>query len=361
MLYYLYLLKTDFGALNVFQYLTFRIGGAVVTAFLLALLLGPRIINKLRQYKIRQIQRSDGPQTHLVKNGTPTMGGLIILGALAVTVLLWARPDSRFVWLLLWVTGLLAFVGIYDDYTKLVKRNPKGAPSWVKLVIQLAAGLSVAAYFAVEPQNPAFATALSIPYTKGIVIGLGSLYFALTMLLVVGSSNAVNLTDGLDGLAAGNMIFCAAAYAVLAYLAGNIKFSAYLKIIHVPGAGEIAVFMGALMGACLGFLWFNSHPAEVFMGDTSSLFLGGVLGVTAICVKQELLLPVIGGIFVAETLSVIMQMVYFKITKGKRLFRMAPLHHHFELKGWAETKVTVRFWIVGIMLTLTALASLKLR
>ncbi len=361
MLYYLYLLKTGFGALNVFQYLTFRIGGAMVTAFLLSVIFGPMLINKLREYKIRQIQRENGPQTHLAKNGTPTMGGLIILGALLISVLLWAKPDSRFIWILLWTTGLLAFVGIYDDYTKLVKRNPKGAPSWIKLVIQLITALSVTAYFAVSPQNHAFATALSIPYTKGIIIGLGSLYFALSMLLIVGSSNAVNLTDGLDGLAAGNMIFCAAAYAIFAYLAGNIKFAYYLKIIHVPGAGEIAVFMGALMGACLGFLWFNSHPAEVFMGDTSSLFLGGVIGVTAICVKQELLLPVVGGIFVAETLSVILQMAYFKATKGKRLFKMAPLHHHFELKGWAETKVTVRFWIVGIMLMLASLASLKLR
>lgn len=361
MLYYLHLLRADFSALNIFQYLTFRIGGAMVTAFLLSLLLGPKLIDKLRQYKIRQIQRTEGPQTHLVKNGTPTMGGLLILITLVVSVVLWAKPDSRFVWLLLWVTGLLAFVGIYDDYTKLVKRNPKGAPSWVKLVMQMLAGLSVAAYFAVEPQNHAFITSLSIPYTKGLVIGLGTLYFALMMLLVVGSSNAVNLTDGLDGLAAGNMLFCAGTYAVLAYLAGNVKFAGYLKIIYVPGAGEIAVFMGALMGACLGFLWFNSHPAEVFMGDTSSLFLGGVLGTAAICTKQELLLPIVGGIFVAETLSVILQMSYFKLTKGRRLFRMAPLHHHFELKGWAETKVTVRFWIVGCMLMLLALSSLKIR
>ncbi|MFA6582695.1 MAG: phospho-N-acetylmuramoyl-pentapeptide-transferase [Elusimicrobiaceae bacterium] len=361
MLYYLHLFRESFGPLNVFQYITFRAGGAMVTAFLFSLITGPWLIEKLRQYKIKQIQRQCGPQTHLAKHGTPTMGGLLILASLLAAVFLWARPDSRFIWLLVWTTGLLAFVGIYDDYTKLVKKNPLGAPSWIKLIIQLLVALTVVGYLAVSPPNGAYATALAIPYTKGIAVGLGALYFALAMLLIVGSSNAVNLTDGLDGLAAGNMLFCAAAYAVFAYLAGNVKFAAYLKIMHVPGAGELAVFMGALMGACLGFLWFNSHPAEVFMGDTSSLSLGGILGVTAICVKQELLLPVVGGIFVAETMSVILQMAYFKLTGGKRIFRMAPLHHHFELKGWAETKVTVRFWIIGIMLMLAALASLKLR
>jgi phospho-N-acetylmuramoyl-pentapeptide-transferase len=361
MFYYLYHLRTHFGAFNVFQYLTFRIGGAVATAFLLSLIIGPSLIRKLRQYKIQQIQRKDGPATHLAKNGTPTMGGLLLLISLAVSVLLWAQLTSPYIWLLLWTTTLLAFVGICDDYTKLVKKNPAGAPSWLKFAMQLLAAFTVVAYLAMKPPNPEFATALVIPYTKHVVLPLASLYFAVAMLLIVGSSNAVNLTDGLDGLAAGNMIFCALTYGVFAYVAGNMKFATYLKVIPVEGAGEIAVFMGALMGSCLGFLWFNAHPAEVFMGDTSSLFLGGVIGVAALCIKQELVLPIVGGVFMVETLSVIIQMASYKLRKGKRVFRMAPLHHHFELGGLSETKVTVRFWITGIMLMLLALASLKLR
>ncbi|MDD2774279.1 MAG: phospho-N-acetylmuramoyl-pentapeptide-transferase [Elusimicrobiales bacterium] len=361
MLFYLSQLRTFYSPLNVFQYLTFRTGGAVVTAFALSLLVGPALIRRLRGYKIQQIQRTNGPASHLSKHGTPTMGGLLILIALVATVLLWARPDSRFIWLLLWTTGLLALAGIYDDYAKLVKKNSAGAPSWLKLAVQLFTAVTVTGYLAFYPPNPDFALSLSVPYTKELIIGLGVWYSALAMLLVVGSSNAVNLTDGLDGLAAGNIILCALTYGVLAYLAGNMKFAAYLKVIPVEGAGEIAVFMGALAGACLGFLWFNSYPAEVFMGDTSSLFLGGVIGVAALCVKQELLWPVVGAVFVAETLSVILQMGSYRLRKGRRIFRMAPLHHHFELSGLAEPKVTVRFWIAGIMLMLAALASLKLR
>ena len=361
MLYYLHLLRNYYTPLNVFQYLTFRIGGAVVTAFLMSLLIGPGLIKKLRAYKIQQIQRKDGPATHLAKNGTPTMGGLLLLISLVTSVLLWARPTSHYIWLLLWTTGLLAFVGICDDYTKLVKKNPAGAPSWLKFAMQLLAAFSVVLYLSVYPPNPDFATSLMVPYTKHMVLPLSALYFAVAMFLVVGSSNAVNLTDGLDGLAAGNMIFCALTYGIFAYIAGNMKFAAYLKVIPVEGAGEIAVFMGALMGSCLGFLWFNAHPAEMFMGDTSSLFLGGVIGVTALCIKQELVLPIVGGVFMVETLSVIIQMASYRLRKGKRVFRMAPLHHHFELGGLSETKVTVRFWIVGIMLMLAALASLKLR
>ncbi|MFA5161246.1 MAG: phospho-N-acetylmuramoyl-pentapeptide-transferase [Elusimicrobiales bacterium] len=361
MLYYLHELRHVFSPLNVFQYITFRTGGAIVTAFLLSLLLGPALIQRLRRYKIQQVQRANGPATHLAKHGTPTMGGLLILITLVAAVALWARPDCRFIWLLMWTTGLLAFVGICDDYAKLVKKNPAGAPSWLKLLVQLITALTVVAYLAYDPPNAGFTTSVTIPYTKQLTVDLGALYFALAMFLVVGSSNAVNLTDGLDGLAAGNMILCALTCGVFAYMAGNAKFAAYLKMMPVEGAGEIAVFMGALAGSCLGFLWFNAHPAEMFMGDTSSLFLGGVIGVAAICVKQELLLPVVGGVFVLETLSVILQMASFRLRGGKRLFRMAPLHHHYELGGLAETKVTVRFWIAGIMLMLAALASLKLR
>ena len=361
MLYYLSHLREWFSPLNVFQYITFRTGGAVVTAFLLSLLAGPRLIAALRAYKISHTQRPEGPQSHLAKTGTPVMGGILILLALVATVILWARPDNRFIWLLLFVTVSLAAVGFWDDYVKLVTKNPAGAPSSLKLAVQLTAALAVIVYLALQPPNPDFATSLSLPYFKNAVIDLRFFYFALAMLVIVGSSNAVNLTDGLDGLAAGNMSFCAITYAVFAYVAGNAKFSAYLKIIPVEGAGEISVFMGALVGACLGFLWFNSYPAQVFMGDTSSLFLGGVVGTAAVCVKQELILPVVGGIFVLEACSVILQIGSYKLRGGKRIFRMAPLHHHFELSGWAEPRVTVRFWIAGIMLMLAALASLKIR
>jgi phospho-N-acetylmuramoyl-pentapeptide-transferase len=259
------------------------------------------------------------------------------------------------------VTLCLTAVGFWDDYLKLIKKNPKGAPSRVKFLVQVAVGLGVAAYLAVRPPNGSYATAVNVPYGKELFFELGPLYYVLAVLMVVGSSNAVNLTDGLDGLASGSVIFCALTYALLAYVAGNVKFAYYLRIVHVEGAGELSVYLAALIGSCLGFLWFNAYPAEIFMGDTGSLFLGGVIAVVALCVKQELLLPIVGGIFVIETVSVILQMASYKLRGGKRIFRMAPIHHHFELGGIAEPKVTVRFWIVSIVLTLAALASLKLR
>jgi len=361
MLYYLSLLKHDVSFLNIFSYITFRAGGAIFTALIIVLVIAPAMIKKLSSYKIQQYQRTDGPASHLSKQGTPTMGGLLILVSLLVTVLLWARLDSRFIWLLSFTTVILAAAGIADDYTKLVKKNPKGAPSWVKFTLQIATAFVVVFFLTMYPPNAAYISKLSVPFFNRLFINLSFFYLIFAMLLIVASSNATNLTDGLDGLAAGSMILCAGTYAIFAYLAGNVNFAEYLKIIYVPGAGEITVFLCALLGACLGFLWYNTYPAQVFMGDTSSLFLGGVLGVCALCVKQELLLPLAGGIFVAETLSVMLQMAYFRATGGKRLFKMAPLHHHFELKGWAEPKVTVRFWIIGIMLTLLALASLKIR
>ncbi len=362
MFYYLAGLAGSLSVFNVFNYITFRTGGAILTGFLISMLIGPKIIGKLRSYKIGQVQRQDGPQSHLSKNGTPTMGGIIIIISLFTTVLLWARLDNRFIWLLLFVAGMLSMVGMYDDYTKLVKKNPNGAPSWVKLVVQLFTALVVVAYLGANPPNDMYGTSLSIPYLSSkVIINISAAYFAFVILMIIGSSNATNLTDGLDGLAAGCIIFCAAAYGIFAYLSGNFGFAEYLKIIYVQGAGEITVYMGALIGACLGFLWYNCYPAQVFMGDTSSLFLGGVIATAAVCVKQELILPVVGGLFVLETLSVIIQMGYFKITHGKRFFKMAPIHHHFEIKGLAEPKVIVRFWIVGFVLMLIALASLKIR
>lgn len=362
MLYYLSCFRDSFSVFNVFSYITFRAGGAILTGLIIALVIGPKIIDKLRAHKIGQVQRSDGPQTHLSKNGTPTMGGVIIIISLLTTVLLWARLDNRFIWLLLFVSVMLAFVGFLDDYIKLVKKNPNGASSWIKFLVQGVTALVVVGYLGVYPPNADYATALSIPYLSSkVILNFGFLYLAFAMLMIIGSSNATNLTDGLDGLAAGSVIFCACTYAVFAYLAGNVGFADYLKIIYVSGAGEIAIFLCAIIGACMGFLWFNAYPAQVFMGDTSSLFLGGVMATAAICVKQELILPIAGGIFVAEALSVLIQMSYFRMTKGKRFFKMAPLHHHFELKNIAEPKVIVRFWIAGIVLMLLALSSLKIR
>ncbi len=361
MFYYLSLFKDDISFLNIFNYITFRTGAAIFTSFFLTLLIGPAVVRKLRSYKIQQIEREYGPASHLSKSGTPTMGGILIFVSLVVSVLLWGRLDNSYIWLLLFTTISLGFAGVMDDYTKLVKRNPEGMKSSLKLAIQLFTAIVVVGYLAVNPPNSEYATSLIIPYMSKMFINLSVFYFAFAMLVVVGTSNATNLTDGLDGLASGCMVFTAITYGIFAYVAGNFNFADYLKIIYVPGAGEITVFMGALIGACMGFLWFNAYPAQVFMGDTSSLFLGGVIGTAALCVKQELLLPIAGGLFLVETLSVMLQMGYFKATHGKRLFKMAPIHHHFELLGIPEPKVIVRFWIVGVVLMLISLASLKIR
>ncbi|OGR96130.1 MAG: phospho-N-acetylmuramoyl-pentapeptide-transferase [Elusimicrobia bacterium RBG_16_66_12] len=361
MLYYLAQLRELSTAFNIFQYITFRAGGAALTAMAASLLLGPGLIKALHEKKVGQMQRTDGPQSHLSKQGTPTMGGALIFLSVVVSTLLWMRPDNRFTWLLLATTLCLTAIGFWDDYLKLIKKNAKGAPSRVKFVIQIAVGLAVTSYLAVSPPSGSFATSVNVPYGKELFLEMGALYFIMAVLMIVGSSNAVNLTDGLDGLAAGSVIFCALTYAVLAYVSGNVKFAYYLRIVHVDGAGEIAVYLAGLIGACLGFLWFNAYPAQIFMGDTGSLFLGGVIAVAALCVKQELLLPIVGGVFVLETLSVIIQMLSFKLRGGKRVFKMAPIHHHFELSGVAEPKVTVRFWILSIVLMLAALASLKIR
>ena len=360
MLYYLSLFKDDLSFLNIFSYITFRTGAAIFTSFFITLLIGPSVVQKLRSFKIQQIEREYGPASHLSKSGTPTMGGILILVSLLISVIFWARLNN-YIWLLLFTTFTLGFAGVMDDYTKLVKKNPEGMKSSIKLAIQLVTALVVVGYLAFNPPNGEYATSLIIPYMSKMFVDLSAFYFAFAMLVIIGTSNATNLTDGLDGLASGCMVFTAITYAILAYVAGNIHFAEYLKIIYVPGAGEITVFMGALVGACLGFLWFNAYPAQVFMGDTSSLFLGGVIGTAALCVKQELLLPIAGGLFLLETLSVMLQMTYFKLTHGKRLFKMAPIHHHFELLGVPEPKVIVRFWIVGVGLMLLALASLKIR
>ena len=357
MFYHLFYTLLD---INLFQYITFRAGGAILTSLIITFLIAPAIIRNLKKYKIGQVVRDDGPKTHQIKAGTTTMGGIIILLSLLVSTVLWARLDNHFILWLIAATIYFGMIGFFDDYLKLVKKNPKGLSAKKKLLFQSIFAIGVIAYLYFYPTNEQFATSLNIPYLKTTFIELSFLYFVLIFLVIVGSSNAVNLTDGLDGLATGNIIIAAVTLAIFSYLIGHSHISSYLKVPYVAGAGEISVFLMALFGSGLGFLWYNSYPAEIFMGDTGSLCLGGLLGLTAVFIKQELILFILGGIFVAEALSVMIQVSVFKRTQ-KRVFRMAPLHHHFELGGLAETKVTIRFWIIGIVLAIISIASLKLR
>jgi len=356
----LYPLREVFSPFNLFQYITFRAAGAILTSLILSFMLGPSLIAYLKNLKISQTIRTDGPPAHLAKSGTPTMGGLLILVSLVVSTLLWARLDNRFILLMLGGTLWLGFLGFWDDYLKLVKKNPRGLDPLKKFLGQSALALIVAVYLWLYPSNADYISKINIPYLKDTFINLNIGYVLFVMLIVVGSSNAVNLTDGLDGLAIGNLIIAGMTLSLFAYFAGNIKIAHYLRLVPVPGSGELSVFLAALVGSGLGFLWFNSYPAQVFMGDTGSLFLGGALGLVAVFIKQEIILVIIGGVFVVEVLSVILQVYSFRHT-GKRIFKMAPIHHHFELSNWAEPKVTVRFWIIGIILALIALSSLKLR
>lgn len=352
-------LATYYRGFHVFQYLTLRAILAALTAFLISLLVGPPLIRRLSQYKVGQQVRNDGPQSHLCKAGTPTMGGALILLAIIITSLLWSNLSNRYVWIVLAVTFGFGAIGWVDDYRKLILKNAKGLPARWKYTWQSVLGLSAATVLFITAQVPS-ETQLIIPFFKNIVINLGVSYIFLVYLVIVGSSNAVNLTDGLDGLAIVPTILVGGALGIFAYVSGNVSFANYLAVPHVPGAGEIAVFCAALIGSGLGFLWFNTYPAQIFMGDVGSLGLGAALGVIAVVVRQELVLFLMGGIFVAETVSVILQVASFKLT-GKRIFRMAPLHHHFELKGWPEPRVIVRFWIITVVLVLCGLATLKLR
>jgi len=360
MLYHLlYPLADLFGGFNVFRYITFRTIYAAVTALAIAWLLGPWMISKLQQMQVGQYIRELGPESHKAKEGTPTMGGVLILFAMGASVLLWGDLGNFYLWLALGVTLCYGLIGFVDDYLKKVSKTNEGGLSarskfLALALVALAAG--VALYL-----HPGYSTKLSVPFFKFVLPDLGWGYVPLAMFILVGTANAVNLTDGLDGLAAGPVLIAAGAYLVLSYLTGNIKTATYLQILYVPGAGELAVFCGAVAGAVMGFLWYNTYPAQIFMGDTGSLALGGALGITAVSTKHEILLVLVGGIFVMETISVIMQVGFFKMTHGKRIFRMAPLHHHFELKGWAEPKVIVRFWIIAVLLALVAFSTLKLR
>ncbi len=353
-----YLQQFDSG-FAVFQYITLRAILGTITALVLSLVIGPTMIRKLSSYKIGQQVRDDGPESHLSKAGTPTMGGALILVAIAISTLLWSDLSSEKVWVVLAVTLSFGLIGGVDDYKKLVYGNSKGLSAKAKYFWQTVVGFA-AAYFIFSSAKTPIETTLIVPFAKDFLIPLGGAFVVLAYLVIVGSSNAVNLTDGLDGLAIMPTVMVAGALGVFAYLAGHSTFAGYLGIPYVSGVGELTIFCGALVGAGLGFLWFNTYPAMVFMGDIGALALGAALGVIAIYVRQELVLVIMGGIFVMETVSVILQVGSYKLT-GKRIFRMAPIHHHFELKGWPEPRVIVRFWIITVVLVLVGLASLKVR
>ncbi|MDI6741436.1 MAG: phospho-N-acetylmuramoyl-pentapeptide-transferase [Smithella sp.] len=359
MIYYLlYPLHETISFFNVFRYITFRTIFAAITALLISLIFGKWMIQKLQAMQIGQQIRDDGPQSHLIKKGTPTMGGLLIIFAVVISTLLWTNLSDVYVWLILLVTVGFGLIGFVDDYSKLAGKSSKGISGKKRLIAEIIIALFVSIILYMKP---GFNQQITIPFFKTVLPNLGWGYVLLCTFIIVGAANAVNLTDGLDGLAIGPVIICFATYVLFAYFAGNVKVASYLQIPYVSGAGELAVFCGAVVGAGLGFLWFNSYPAEVFMGDVGSLSLGGALGAVAMMTKQEILLAIVGGIFVIETFSVIFQVGYFKMTGGKRILKMAPLHHHFELKGWAEPKVIVRFWIISILLALMAMSTLKLR
>lgn len=370
MLYFLYLLKEQFIVFNVFKYITFRSFGAGVTAFLISVFLGGKFIQYLKNRQFRESIREDGPPAHSTKEGTPTMGGVFIVAAIIISSLLWANLLVGKIWFVILFTLSFALIGFIDDWFKLTRG--KGIKARTKFLSQIIVSLFFIILLVLS-QNEGFEmslrvgemrtysfSAIVLPFFKEAVINLGYLYIPFALLVVVGSSNAVNLTDGLDGLAIGSIAIASATYIIFAYLTGNTEFSSYLQIPYIPQAGELAVFLASVGGACLGFLWYNSHPAEVFMGDVGSLSLGAAIGSSALIIKQEILLVIVGGIFFVETMSVILQVLSFRFT-GKRIFKMAPLHHHFELSGWSESKVVIRFWIVCLVLSLLALSSLKLR
>jgi len=362
MLYHLFAALTDkFEPFNVFRYLTFRTAGAIVTALIISFICGRPIINWLRAVQREgQPIRIDGPESHLLtKKGTPTMGGALILLAIISSTLLWADLTNRFVWITLGVTIGFGAIGFLDDYRKLANRSHKGVPGKVRLLFEI--GIATLAVLGVMSiTRMPLATGLTIPFFKSVLIPLGWFFLPVGVFVVAGASNAVNLTDGLDGLAIVPTMIAAGCFMLISYLVGNVVFSNYLQILHVPGTGELTVFCGAMVGAALGFLWFNAPPAMVFMGDTGALSIGAALGIIAVIDKQELVLAIIGGLFVLETVSVIVQVASYKMT-GKRVFRMAPLHHHFEKKGWAEPTIVIRFWIIASILAIAGLSTLKLR
>jgi phospho-N-acetylmuramoyl-pentapeptide-transferase len=360
MLYQLVNFSDQISALNVFRYITFRTGGAIFTALLFVMMFGPAIIDLLRvkQGKGQPI-RTDGPQTHQLKRGTPTMGGLMILAGVLVATLLWGQLTNGYVWVVMGVTLAYGMIGYWDDFLKVTKRSTDGVSGRTRMALEVLVA-AIAGYVIMKLGPTDLNTKLTFPFFKDLVVDLGPLFVLMAVFVIAGAGNAVNFTDGLDGLAIVPVMIAAGTFGVIAYLSGNAKFAAYLQIHHVPGTGELSVICGALIGAGLGFLWFNAPPAMIFMGDTGSLALGGALGAIAVAIKHEIVLAIVGGLFVLETMSVIIQVVSFKWT-GKRVFRMAPLHHHYEQKGWKESTIVIRFWIISVILALIGLATLKLR
>ncbi len=361
MLYHLlYPLRDLFFGFNVFKYITFRSAGAVLTAITISFILGPKTIEFMKKLEIGQYIRKAGPESHYEKKGTPTMGGVLIIVSVVCSTLLWANLKNHFIWIVLYTLVVFGVIGFIDDYLQVRKRQNEGLNITAKLAVQgFAAGVGICAlYFLAE--KGMYTTRLGVPFFKEISPLLGWVFIPLGIIVITGSSNAVNLTDGLDGLAVGSVMISTATYTILVYVAGHAIISDYLNVINVKGSGEVTVFCASVVGASLGFLWFNSHPAQIFMGDTGSLSLGAAIGMVAVIVRQELLLLIVGGLFVVEALSVMIQVLSFKI-RGKRVFRMAPLHHHFEKKGWHESKVIIRFWIIAIMFALLSLSTLKLR
>ncbi|GHU23397.1 phospho-N-acetylmuramoyl-pentapeptide-transferase [Spirochaetia bacterium] len=355
---FIYPLVQYLTALNVLQYLTFRAAFAAMSAFLLCFLLGPWIINALRTLKMGQSIRTDGPQTHLAKSGTPTMGGILFILSIAAAVILWQDWKNWKVWLALGSLVMLGCIGFIDDYLKVTKHNSDGLPAWAKLAGQFVVALSATLVLYLSGEKGV--TLLYLPFFKDPVVDMGLLWIPFAVLLVMGESNAVNFTDGLDGLASGLLIFVFSTLAILSYLSGRVDYSEYLGIPYITGAGELTIFCLTAVGACIGFLWFNAHPAEVIMGDVGSLSMGGTIAVISLILKKEIVVLIAGGVFVLEIASVVIQVVYFKLTK-KRVFKMAPLHHHFELSGWKETKVVIRFWILGALFAIIALSTLKIQ
>lgn len=353
----LYPFHTDFSFLNVFKYISFRTFGAAITGVILCMWLGPWFISLMQKKQMKQVVRADGPESHLSKKGTPTMGGALILAAITIPTLLWADLDNIKIWVILWLTLAYGWLGFIDDYRKVIQKNPKGLSGRQKLLGQITAAALAVGYLIYIGELD---TRVYFPIFKDAVFDLGWFYGVFAVFVIVGASNAVNLTDGLDGLAVGPTITTSVTFLILAYCAGHSSIADYLQIPHIIGAGELSVFLSSVAAACLGFLWFNTYPAQVFMGDVGSLALGGALGMAAVLTKNEILLAICGGIFVLEAVSVMLQVVSFKTT-GKRIFKMAPIHHHFELKGWPEPKVIVRFWIISILLSLITLSTLKLR
>ena len=369
MLYYLFeYINTRFDppGFDVFRFITFRAAAAAITALLISWIVGPRIIRLLKRKQIGEAAKLEAPQTHLVKAGTPTMGGLIVLASSIIPVLLWGQILNTYVWLVLFATLGLGIVGFIDDYLKVVKKYPKGLIGEYKIVGQVIVGVVVGVVLYVWPHIESHRSITTVPFLKDALFDFGVFYIPMIVIVITATSNSVNLTDGLDGLAIGTISIAFLSIALMCYVSGNVKFAQYLSIIYLPGSGELTVFSAAIIGAGLGFLWFNAYPAQVFMGDTGSLALGGALGAVMVLIKKELLLPVLGGIFFAETLSVLIQKVWFKYTKrkygqGRRVFKMAPMHHHFELLGWSEPKIVTRFYIVAIILAIISMTTFKVR